>query len=114
MDNSVQITLRGIPASDTLERYIGSEAGKLGHLCDRIRECRVIAEALQRERQGAQFAVRLIITLPGTELVVNREHRDDVRMALREAFAAAALQLEDHMRRHGLESGPRRGARRTP
>jgi len=109
MHNPVEIALRGIPPSGALERYIGEEARKLHGICDRIRSCQVVAEALQREkRQGAQFAVRLIITLPGTEVVVNREHGDDIYRAMRDAFAAAGLQLKDHMRRQGdIESRSR-------
>ncbi len=111
MHNPVEITLRGIPASDALERCIGEEASKLDNICDRIRSCQVVAEALQREqRQGAQFAVRLIVTLPGTEVVVNREHGGDVRIAVCDAFAAAALQLRDHMRRRDIEHRPHGGA----
>src|SRR5512141_3498275 len=100
MHNPVEIALRGIPASAALARYIGEEARKLDGICDRIRSCLVAVEALQPgERHGAQFAVRLIITLPGTEVAVNREHADDVYMVLRDAFDAAGLQLKDHMRR---------------
>ncbi len=108
MHNPVEIALRGIPASAALERYIGEEARKLDGICDRIRSCLVVAEALQRGgRDGAQFAVRLIITLPGTEVAVNREHGDDVYMALRDAFEAAGLQLKDHMHRHGVKQRTR-------
>ncbi|MDP2640156.1 MAG: HPF/RaiA family ribosome-associated protein [Betaproteobacteria bacterium] len=95
--------MRGIPPSSALEHYIGEEARKLDGICDRIVSCQAVAEALPREqRQGAQFAVRLIITLPGTEVVVNREHGDDVYIAVRDAFAAAGLQLKDHMRRRSI------------
>ena len=112
MHYPVEIALRGIPPSSALERYIAEEARKLDGICERIVSCQAVAEGLQREKQqGAQFAVRLIITLPGTEVVVNREHGDDVYMAVRDAFAAAGLQLKDHMRRHGIESRPRDGAR---
>ncbi|MBE0619677.1 MAG: ribosome-associated translation inhibitor RaiA [Burkholderiales bacterium] len=98
----MDIVLRGILRSDALERYIGEEAQKLERICDRIRSCQVAVETLQGEkRRGAQFAVRLIITLPGTEVVFNREHGGDVYMAVRDAFAAAGLQLKDHMRRLG-------------
>ena len=97
------IALRGIPPSSALEGYIGEQVRKLDGICDRIVSCQAVAEALQREkRQGAQFAVRLIITLPGTEVVVNREHGDDVYIAVRDAFAAAGLQLKDHMRRRSI------------
>ena len=103
MHNPVEIALRGIPPSGALERYIGEEARKLDGVCDRIVNCQAVAEALQREKQqGAQFAVRLVITLPGTEVVVNREHGDDVYIAVRDAFAAAGLQLKDHMRRRSI------------
>jgi ribosome-associated translation inhibitor RaiA len=100
MQNPVEIVLRGIPQSGALERYIGEQARKLDLVCDRLLSCHVVAEALHRQKQQApRFAVRLNITLPGTEVVVNREHGEDVYMAVRDAFEAADLQLKDHMRR---------------
>lgn len=114
MHNPVEIALRGIAASAALERYVGEQARKLDTICDAIRSCQVVAEALQPDRKrGAQIAVRLIITLPGTEFVVNREHADDVYIAIRDAFAAAALQLREHMRRRELvhRSGGPSGSR---
>lgn len=111
MDNRVEIALRGIAPSGALESYIGEQARKLDDICDRIRSCQVVAEAQQREKsQGAQLAVRLIVTLPGTEVVVNREHCNDVYEAVRNAFAAAGIQLKDYMRRRNIETRPRNGA----
>jgi hypothetical protein len=109
MRSSVEIVLRGIPDSDELELFIGEEARKLEQICAGILTCRVIAEALRRpNQQGVQLAVGLAITLPGAEIVVNREHAKDVRMALRDAFKAAGLQLQDHARRQGeSDRGPR-------
>ena len=108
MRNPVEISLRGIPASAALERYVSEQARKLDGICDQIRNCLVVAEALQRDRpRDAQFAVRLIITLPGTEVVVNREHDGDVYIALRDAFVAAGLQLQDHMRRRSTGQSTR-------
>jgi len=109
MEYPVQITLRGIPHSATLERFIGDEARKLDRVCDRIVSCHMIAEALHPpERQ--LFAVRLNLTLPGTEVAVNRDHEADIYMAVRSAFEAARRQLQDHMSRlayagHRLQSG---------
>ncbi|MBE0615555.1 MAG: HPF/RaiA family ribosome-associated protein [Burkholderiales bacterium] len=106
MHKQLEIVLRGIPASGALEHRIGDEAEKLKGLCARVRSCQVLVEVQQGEkRRGAQFAVRLVIALPGTEIVVNREHSDDALTAVREAFAAAALQVTDHMRRH--DTAPR-------
>ena len=102
--------MRGIPASDALERRIGEEAGKLEQVCDRIRSCQVLAEARRREpQQEEQFAVRLIVTLPGTEVVVNREHGADVYIALRDAFAAVGVLIEEHMRHRAAEPASGRG-----
>jgi ribosome-associated translation inhibitor RaiA len=113
MNHPVEIVLRDTPRSDALERYIGDEARKLGNVCDRIRRCQVLVERTRREKEpGAQFAVRLIISLPGTEVVFNREHPDDVRLALHEAFAAASLQLKNQMRR--FASSAASGAARCP
>lgn len=92
--------MRGIPASGALERYIGDEVRKLEGICEGMRSCQVLAEALRpAEPQAAQVAVRLCVALPGTEVVVNREHAGDIYIALRDAFAAAGVQLRDHMRR---------------
>jgi ribosome-associated translation inhibitor RaiA len=111
MHNPVEIVLRGIPQSGALEHYIGEQARKLDPICGRILSCHVVAEALHRpNQQGAQFAVRLNITLPGTEVVISREHGEDVYIAVRDAFEAAGLQLEDHMRRQSnIEPGSRNG-----
>ncbi|HEY5290887.1 MAG TPA: HPF/RaiA family ribosome-associated protein [Burkholderiales bacterium] len=112
MRDPVEITLRGIPHSAALERYVGEQARQLDRQCELIQACHVVVEALQRHRQqGAQIAVRLNITLPGTEVVVNREHGEDVYIALHDAFEAAGLQLKDHMRRQSnIEHRSRNGA----
>jgi ribosome-associated translation inhibitor RaiA len=99
MRNTVEISLRGIAASDALERYIRAEVDKLAQVCDCIGDCLVVAEALQPGRQRALYAARLVVTLPGTEFMVNREHRDDVYLALGDAFAAAGTRLKEYQRR---------------
>lgn len=100
MDHPVEIALRGLIPSAALERYIGEEARKLERICDRIRGCRVLAERLQGEsRGGRRCAVRLMVRLPDSEIVVNRENGGDVYIAVRDAFAAAGLQLAEYMRR---------------
>jgi len=113
MRDPVEITLRGVAHSGALERYVGEQARALDRQCDQIQACHVSVEALHRpKQQGAQFAVRLNITLPGTEVVVNREHGEDVYIALRDAFEAAGLQLKDHVRRQS--SAGRRSKNGTP
>ena len=109
MQSSLEIVLRGIPPSEELERRIKDEARKLDRICDRVLTCRVVVQSLQRpKQQSATLAVGLSITLPGTEVVVNREHGDDVLQAVRDAFEAAGLQLADHMRRQADGVSPLR------
>ena len=56
-------------------------------------------DSTQTQTSGRAFNVRLDITVPGKELVVNREADEDVYVALRDAFNAARRQLEDYGRR---------------
>ena len=115
MRDPIEITLRGVPRSGALERYVGEQARALDRQCERIQACHVVVEARHRpKQQGDQFAVRLNITLPGTEVVVNREHGEDVYIALRDAFAAAGLQLKDQMRRLGIVGRRPRGGTPNP
>ena len=97
MNDTVEITLRGIPHSSALESRIRSKVGKLARLFPSLKSCRVVAEVPhQRHSQGNQFVVRLDIAIPGSEIVVNRDHHEDIYVALREAFRAARRQLNGH------------------
>ncbi len=91
---SVEITLRGISHSDALEARIREKVRKLAEIFPSLIGCRVIAEVpCQGHHHGNQFVVRLDIAMPGSEIVVNRDHHEDVYVALREAFRAARRQL---------------------
>ena len=100
MQIPLQITIRDIEHSDTLETHIRSKAEKLEEFFKHITSCRVVVEVPHRHhQQGKQFNVRLDIGVPGNEIVVNREHAEDVYVALRDAFGAAKRQLEDYARK---------------
>lgn len=95
-----QITLKNIPHSEAVEAKIKEKIEKLDQFSDRIMSCRVIVEESQRSKhQGKLFAVRIDITIPGKELVVNRIEHEDLYVAVRDAFDAAKRQLEEHARR---------------
>ena len=47
-------------------------------------------------QQGKPFKVRIAMHVPGGELVVNRDHHEDVCVALRDAFDAGRRQLDEH------------------
>jgi cold shock CspA family protein/ribosome-associated translation inhibitor RaiA len=118
--------------SEAIEDNIREKARKLDSFYDNIMSCRVTVEAPHRHHhKGKAYVVRIDMTVPGGELVVNREPkylvaaraahaeelekalaenhepgkhaaREDVYVAIRDAFNAAARKLRDHARRrHG-------------
>jgi ribosomal subunit interface protein len=96
----LQITTRDVPHSEALEGHIRQKAEKLETFYPHIMGCRVVIEIPHKHKHhGRVFNVRLDITVPGKELVVNREADEDVYVALRDAFNAARRQLEDYGRR---------------
>ena len=100
MRDPLTISLRGIESSDELEACIAQEVRRLEAIGENLIGCVVIAEKLENDtRQGLRYAARLIVTLPGAEVVVNREDNADIPKAMRDAFAAAAQQLQDQARR---------------
>lgn|SRR5687768_2189887 len=100
MKLQLQITTRDVPHSEALEGHIRQKAEKLETFYPHIMGCRVVVEVPHKHKhQGRVFNVRLDITVPGKELVVNREPHEDVYVALRDAFGAAKRQLEDYGRR---------------
>lgn len=99
MQIPLQITFRNLPRSEPLEARIREKADRLEEFHPRITGCHVTVEELDRHRhQGKQFSVRLAIHVPEHEIVVDRDHHEDVYIAVRDAFDAAARQLEDVVR----------------
>jgi ribosomal subunit interface protein len=100
MQIPLQITIRSMEHSDALETHIREKAEKLEEFFDSIMSCRVVVEVPHKHHhQGKQFNVRLDIGVPGGEIVVNRDHAEDVYVALRDAFDAATRKIEDYSRK---------------
>lgn len=99
MQIPLQVVVRNVPRSPALEARIRDKAAKLEAFDPRITSCRVVVEQSGRHRyQGRQYAVRIDLHTPGREVVVTREHDEDVYVALRDAFDAAGRELEDAVR----------------
>lgn len=100
MQRPLQIVLRDMPPSDAVETHIREKVEKLESFYPHIIGCRATVEvAGKHKNQGRLFNVRIDITVPGSELVVNRDLHEDLYVALRDAFDAAKRQLEDYARR---------------
>lgn len=99
----VQITFRHMETSPAVETRVRELADHLGVFSDRIQSCRVVVDSPHRHHhQGKVFNVKVQLTLPGEDVVVDMERPDrlgheDVYVVLRDAFDAARRQLQQRM-----------------
>ena len=119
----IQITFRNMEPSKTVEGWIQEEAAKLDGFYNRIMACRVVVELPSSQRKGGSlYHVRIDLTVPGKELVVNRQpslhstiqqidepktakhlevqtpHKEP-RQAIDDAFKEMGRQLQDYAHR---------------
>jgi cold shock CspA family protein/ribosome-associated translation inhibitor RaiA len=129
MEIPLKVTFRNMPPSKAVEDNVREKAAKLDSLYDRIMRCQVTVEAPHRHHhKGKAYHVRIDLTVPGGELVINRAPRrldtaraasleasttelaenhapskhaahEDVYVAIRDAFNAAGRKLQDYARR---------------
>ncbi len=106
----VQITFRDLAPSEAITARIRKKVAELEHFDERIVRCRVLIEAHhRRHRKGKLYHVRIDLTVPGHEIVVSRDpdqahEHEDVYVAIRDSFNAAARRLEDQVRRERADT----------
>ncbi|MBE3109054.1 MAG: ribosome-associated translation inhibitor RaiA [Acidobacteria bacterium] len=105
MQAPLNISFRNMDPSEAIETRVREKAEKLERLYDRIISCEVVVEAPHRNHQkGKLYDVRINLSVPGDDINVGRtgpqnHAHEDVYVAIRDAFAAANRQLEDHVRK---------------
>jgi len=105
----LQIVFRNMERSESIEQRVQERAEKLDSFCDSIMSCRVVIALPHRHHvHGNKFAIRIDITVPDSEIVVDREpsnhvEYEDINAALRDAFDTTRRQLEDYVRRRRHE-----------
>jgi protein required for attachment to host cells/ribosome-associated translation inhibitor RaiA len=101
----VSVVFRNMEPSPTVHSAALRHMAKLGRKYGRIVSCRVTVEAPHRHhRKGRLFLANVDLMLPGREITTkdtgkNKHAHEDVNVALRDAFDAAARQLQDYFRR---------------
>jgi ribosomal subunit interface protein len=101
----VQVTFSNMTPSDAVRTRVEELAAKLERFHDRIMGCRVVVRAPnRRQSKGRLYHVSIDLTVPGHEIAINRDppqHQahEDVYVAIRDAFEAAARRLEDITRK---------------
>jgi ribosomal subunit interface protein len=99
MQLPLQITARDISLSEAAEADIRAKAANLETYYDGVMGCRVVVEGPGRHHRKGPFTVRIDLSVPGAELVVDRQADEDLYVAIRDAFDAARRRLEDYARR---------------
>ncbi len=123
MQLPLQVTFRNMEASPIVQDWIAEQATRLESLYQPIMRCRVAVDAPHRHhKKGAQYHVRIDLTLPGGEIVIKRQpslkgralekgrgeitkdlevgvpHKN-LRQAIDDAFRAAGRRVQDYARR---------------
>lgn len=112
MAAQVRLTVRGMDRSEALENQVRERCTRLEHFHPRIESVDVAIELEQHHKHhGNPFKVRIVIGVPGNDVVVNHHHDEDAYIALRDAFDAATRQLKAAASR---ARGDDRGRHRVP
>ena len=100
MQRELQITARDVVLAPAEEQAIREAAAHLETFWDRITSCRVLVEVPRRRgRTGRLYNVRVDLGLPGGEVVIRRQPREELLTAVQEAFKAAERRVQDAARR---------------
>ena len=107
----LKVVDRGRLLSEGLADHIRERTEKLGHFFGRVRRCRVTVDGPGQHPLRGRVRVRITLSLPDSEIAINRQTGADLPMAIRESFDAADQRLEDYVRRSRLSV---KGAKRRP
>jgi ribosome-associated translation inhibitor RaiA len=111
MRSTPQIIWQNLSPSEEIEAKIRKHITKLEKFTEqlavcasnRLSDCRVVIEVPHRHHhQGNIYHVQINLTVPGSELVVNRQPQaqqthEDLHVAIRDAFDSAERQLKDYL-----------------
>jgi ribosome-associated translation inhibitor RaiA len=123
MDIPLELSFHNLEPSDALKQAVQGHVDKLEQYHDHIIGCRVVIEIPNKSLKatGNPPDVHIVIRVPGKEIVVSREYKDnghkkaatDAYAVLDDCFATAQKQLKDWRRiSHGdvkYKSGEPRG-----
>ncbi|TCS34742.1 ribosomal subunit interface protein [Paucimonas lemoignei] len=85
-----------------MDAEIRKRVAKLEKLCSDLLGCQVSVESeANKKQQGKLYRVRVDVTVPGSELVVDgsRTANEDAYVAVRDSFDAITRQVEEYVQR---------------
>ncbi len=106
MQTALQLRWHNVDPSDAVAAHVREEVARLERFWDRITGCAVTLEAPSRHHRhsGAQYRVRIELSVPRGRLVVTRDPpktwtHTDLFLTVKAAFREARRKLQDHVRR---------------
>jgi ribosomal subunit interface protein len=108
MQIPLEVSTRDVTLSSQIEAELRKRADKLERHYNRVTSCRIALERPtgNHHHDGGPYRVRVDVTLPGSELVADKQ-AEDIFIAIRDAFDAAERQMEDFVdRRRGFVKSP--------
>jgi ribosomal subunit interface protein len=108
MQIPLEVSTRDVTLSPVIEAELRKRADKLERHYNRVTSCRIALERPtgNHHHDGGPYRVRVDVTLPGSELVADKQ-AEDIFIAIRDAFDAAERQVEDFVdRRRGFVKSP--------
>jgi len=96
MQVPLQIAARDFELTEAIETSIREKADKLDQYFERIQSCKVVVEApiKPHHQKGRVYNVRIQVTIPGKEVVVNREPHEDLYVSINNAFNTVYRRLK--------------------
>ncbi len=100
MQVPLELSFQHIEVEDDIKDYVRERVDYLGQLFDGITSCRVHISLPQHSKKtGHIYDITIEVRVPGTELVVSdrkgdRQERQHLRIALRDAFAIIERDLK--------------------
>jgi len=108
MQIPLEISTRDVTLSPQIEGELRKRADKLERHFHRITSCRIALERPtgNHHHDGGPYRVRVDVTVPGMELVADKQ-AEEIFIAIRDAFDAADRQVEAFVeRRRGFVKSP--------
>jgi len=99
MNLPFELRQKDVTLPEEMARNIRERAANLDHFFDRIMRCRVTVEGSGKHHRQGGYRVMIDLTVPGSELIVQKRSSGNLELALKAAFDAAGRRLEDHVRR---------------
>ena len=100
-------------SSPSTEFVIREQVEKLERHCPSLISCRVVITPPAKQTKGGHFQVGIDLTLPGVEIIADRDpalrhSHEDCHAAVRDAFRAALKEVDKH---HSKETKSKKNSR---